>query len=144
MVTFWRTATVGVAATLLLVGVTANAQAFLGFGQLWSGVGRTVQLKGKVVCTGCSLEEARQAQPHRYANHLYLITSQKGQAVLEVDWLSNPHWLSYLTTPHVQVRGDDSLVGKMMEQENVQKEIEVSGRLANPRTVDVTAISIRE
>ena len=81
----FRTATTGLAVALMLTGITASAHGFMGFSPWQPGIpGRLIQLRGTVVCTGCSLTEARRLQHDKYSNHLYQVTSQQGQLVLDI------------------------------------------------------------
>jgi hypothetical protein len=75
MATFGKTIRTGVAAALMLAGITTGVQ-----GQV-SG-GGLLHIKGNVVCAGCSLEEARKAQPNEH--QLYEFMHQRGQVVMKV------------------------------------------------------------
>src|SRR5215470_1255655 len=86
MTTFRKMMRTGAAATLLLVGIATGTHAFSGVGGGATGLGGggryALRLTAKVVCTGCSLDEVRKAQPELY--HLYQFTHKKGQVVVEV------------------------------------------------------------
>jgi hypothetical protein len=65
MVFFNKTLRAGVAATLLLAGITVGAQGEVGDSGPSFGPGTgSVQIRGKVLCTSCSLDEVRRTQPH--------------------------------------------------------------------------------
>ena len=56
----FRTATTGLAVALMLTGITVSAHGFMGLSPWQTGIpGRLIQLRGTVVCTGCTLAEAR-------------------------------------------------------------------------------------
>src|SRR5258708_2224456 len=87
----FRTATTGLAVAFLLTGLTASAHGFMSLSPWQTGIpGRLIQLSGTVVCTGCTLAEARQLQHDTYGNHLYQVTAPQGQLVLNIHAVSNP------------------------------------------------------
>ena len=100
-----------------------------------------IQIRGKVVCAGCSLDEARKAQPSK--NHLYQLTHRRGQVVMDVNWVSNSQRWNHLTFPRIRVRGEDSLFEKLTAEENLFKEAEVTGILNPSQVLDMSAITIR-
>lgn len=139
-----RKATTGIAAALLLTCLTATAQGFMGVGSSSSNAPeRMLQIKGKIVCTACSLKEARTIQPNTGV-YLYQVKHLQGQLVMEVQWVSNPRWFGYLTVPQIWVRGEDSIVQKLTAEENHSKDVEIKGFLANPRTIDINEVTIRQ
>ncbi len=101
MTTFGKTIRTGVAAALMLAGITTGVQ-----GQV-SG-GGLLHIKGNVVCRGCSLDEARNAQPSQH--QLYQLTHEQGQIVMDVRSVNNsPRWRYFGWPAEIQVRAQNSL-----------------------------------
>jgi hypothetical protein len=94
----FRTATTSLAVAFLLTGLIASAHGFMGLSPWQTGSpGRLIQLRGTVVCTGCTLAEARRLQHDTYGNHLYQVTAPQGQLVLNIRRLVTPAGL--MTSP---------------------------------------------
>jgi hypothetical protein len=55
-------ATAGVAAALMWIGVTSSVYGFTGYSALTRSA-REVRLTGRVICTSCTLDEARKTLP---------------------------------------------------------------------------------
>ena len=141
----FRTATTGLAVALMLTGITASAHGFMGLSPWQPGIpGRLIQLRGTVVCTGCSLAEARRLQHDKYSNRLYQVTFQQGQLVLDIHAVSNPRWFDYVTLPQFSLRGEEGLLQPLSAPETQAKEVELTGLLTAPWTLDVSAVEIRE
>lgn len=144
MATFRTTLITGMAAVLLMAGITTHAlgQGAPGGVGSFGGESRGVlHMTGTVVCAGCSLEEAQQVQPQ--ANKLYQLTHRQGQIVLEVRQVNNSQrWMSLVWPPRIGVRGQDSLFAQLTAEENLFKEVELTGLLENSRTFDLFAVSI--
>ena len=138
-------ATTGLAVALMLTSITATAHGFMGLSPWQPGIpGRLIQLRGTVVCTGCSLAEARRLQHDKYSNRLYQVTFQQGQLVLDIHAVSNPRWFDYVTLPQISLRGEEGLLQPLSAPETQAKEVELTGLLTAPRTLDVSAVEIRE
>ncbi len=145
MVTLSKTFSVGVAAVLMVAGITTHAlgQGAPGGVGSFGGESRGVlQITGTVVCAGCSLEEAQRTQPH--GSTLYQLTHQQGRLVLEVSQVNNSHrWMLLAWPPRIWVRGRDSLLAQLAAEENLFKEVELTGLFRNSRTLDLFAVTIR-
>jgi len=143
MATFGKTIRVGVAAALLLAGITTGVQGQVpgGMGSL-GGEGRgMMQIKGKVVCAGCSLEEARKAQPRE--PKLYQLTHRRGQVVMKVSWVNESQMWSNSGSSRLWVRAKDRVFQQLAAEENLFKEVEITGLLNNSRTLDIFGVTIR-
>lgn len=143
MATLGKPIKIGVAATLMLAGVTASAQGGVtegGFSFGTEGAG-VMQIRGNVVCAGCSLAEARQARPDRH--DLYQLTHKQGRVVMRVSWVSNSgRWGHVVWPPRIWVRGEDRLLQQLNAEENLFKEMEITGLLSNSRTLDISRVTI--
>jgi hypothetical protein len=136
-----RTLSAGVAVALLLAGLAVNSR-----GEVDGGLGfspnseLTMQIHGNVVCTECSLEEAQKARPHDTA--LYQMTSRQGRLVMQVNWVSNTaRWSRIVWPPQLRVRGDAHLIHQLGAEENLFKEVEITGLLSNTRTLDLLMVN---
>ena len=146
MVFFGKTLTTGLVATLLLAGFTTGAQGQFSVGGRMPSFGGesrgVIQLTGKVLCTGCSLDEVSKAQP--YLHHLYQLTHRRGQLVMEVQTVNDSQRWSTLTwPPRLWVRANEQLLQQLGAEENLFKAVELTGLLNNARTLDVFDITVR-
>ncbi len=139
----FRTTTTGLAVACMLTVLTASAYGFMGLSP-WQGIpGRLIQLSGTVVCTGCTLTEARRLQHDRYGNQFYEVTSQQGQLVLNIHAVSSPRWFDEVTVPQFSLRGEESLLQPLSIPETQTKNVELTGLLTAPRTLEVSAVVIQ-
>ena len=140
-----KTLRIGVTAALLLAGTTTLSRGqFVGSEsgpEVGPGGDWAIQLREKMVCTRCSLAEVQKLQPNN--SQLYQLTYRQEQGVMEVSWVSNTRWWNHLTIPRLRIRGEESLVQKLMAEENLSKEIEVSGILNSSQILDLLAVTIR-
>ena len=145
MATVGKTLKLGVAAALLLVGIAAGARGQVpggGGGSFGGEMRGLMQIRGKVVCVGCSLEEVREAQPSQH--DLYQLTHGRGQVVMQVSWVNNhQRWDHVAAPPRLWVRATDGLFEKLIAEENLLKEIEITGLLRNTRTLDIFGVTVR-
>ena len=140
----FRTTITGLAAALMLTGITVSAHGFTGLSPWQTGIpGRLIQLRGTVVCTGCTLAEARRLQHDTYGNHLYQVTSPQGRLVLNLQAVSNPRWFDDVTLPQFSLRGEEGVLQPLSAPESQAKEVELTGLLTKPRTLDVSAVVIQ-
>lgn len=144
MGTFGKTLRTGVATTLLLAGITTGTQGAIGGGVVNDRLDG-IQLRGRVVCTGCSLAEVREARPDKWSNHLYHMTYRQQQMVMEITRISDSRrWNRLITTPSLQLRGADSFLEQLTAEANRLKEVEVSGILFSTQTLDLNRVTILE
>lgn len=139
--TTWRTS---LAAALLLAGVTTLAQGQIGggLGSFGGGARGLIQIKGSVVCAGCSLNEVRQAQPQE--RKLYQLSYNHGQVVMQISSVNNSALFDVIGgTSRLWVRAPESVLQQLGAEENLFKEMEITGVLHTTRTVDVASITIR-
>ena len=135
MTTFRKTIRTSIVAALLLAGITTGVH-----GQV-SG-GGLLHIKGSVVCRGCSLDEARKAQPSQ--DQLYQLTHEQGQIVMNVHSVNNsPTWRYFGWPAEIQVRTQDGLFEKLAAEENLFKDVEITGLLSTTRALDIFEVTIR-
>jgi len=105
-----------------------------------AGRGMTI-IKGNVVCAGCSLEEARKAQPNEH--QLYEFMHQRGQVVMKVSSVNDSQmWGRFIWPPWIWVRAQDRVFQQLAAEENLFKEVEIAGLLNNSRTLDIFKVTI--
>jgi len=141
--TSFKRITIGVAAALLLAGVTGGARGQIAGGGLspfgGGAKGMTI-LRGNVLCAGCTLDEVQKAQPNKH--HLYQLTHKQGQVVMLVKMVNGSDMWEAPLSPRFSVRSKDSVFQQLTAEENLMKEVEVSGILGNTRTFDVFTVTI--
>jgi hypothetical protein len=144
MATVGKTLKITVVIILMLAGIATGAQGFVPGGTGLSGweTRGPVQLRGKVVCAQCTLDEVRKAQPKEHA--LYELTHRQGQVVMKVTWVNNSQrWGLLAWPPRLWVRAKDEVFQQLAAEENLMKEIEIVGLLNNTRTLDIFELTVR-
>jgi len=143
MTTLSKRISINLAAALLVAGLTTSVH-----GQVPSAAGGfsesrgITQFAGKVICAGCSLEEVQQAHPHQH--DLYLLRHRQGQVVMEVDTVNERSLWSYLTwPPRLWVRASDKLFALLTAEQNLFKEVEITGLLRNTSILDVFDVTVK-
>lgn len=144
MTTSSRTIGFGMIGALLLVGIITSVYAQVPGGGLTPFGGElrgTIQITGKVVCVGCSLEEMQKAHPNE--TNLYQLGYRDGQLVMEVNAVSEPQLWSYLAwPPRLWVRANDKLFQELTAEKNLFKEVTITGLLRTTRTLDVSNVTV--
>ena len=64
--------------------------------------------------------------------------------MLDIHAVSNPRWFDYVTLPQISLRGEEGLLQPLSAPETQAKDVELTGLLTAPRTLDVSAVEIRE
>lgn len=133
------TTKMSVVVALLLTSLTAGARGDIGessqgFGP---GGGLEVQIRGNVVCAGCSLEEMRKANPREYPFY-YQFNYKNGRLVMHVTWVSNSaRWARIVWPSRLWVRGEEEVVRQLSAEANLFKDMEITALLSNTRTLDI-------
>ena len=132
----------GLAAALLLTSVTTGAQGFTsgGLSSFGGGSRGMTLIKGNVLCAGCDLTEVRQAQPG--LPHLYQLTHRQGQVVLQVRTVNGSGLWEAPLSPRLAVRATDRVFQQLTAEENLTKEVEISGLLRNTGTLDIATVTL--
>jgi len=100
-----------------------------------------LHIKGTVVCRGCSLDEVRKAQPNEHT--LYQLTHEQGQIVMDVHSVNNsPTWRYFGWPAELQVRAQDGLFQQLTAEENLFKDVEITGLLSTTRALDIFEVTI--
>lgn len=127
------------------IGLTAVSHGFVGGGA--TGLGRSVRtplhIQGSVVCTGCSLEEARQAQPREH--DLYLFSHKDGRLIFKIASVDNKALFDSLAwPPRLWVRAADETLQRLSAEENLFKTVDITGVLSSTRTLDIAEVAVNE
>jgi len=140
MTTFRKTLRTGVAAALLLAGVSTGAQAFVGIGGLPAQDNHGWTMKGSVVCTECSLADV--ANKPSSNGRYYQLSHKQGRMVIKVESADDAGKWNRLASEHIWLRAQSNLLQKLSAKENQTKTIEITGIVSNSRTMDVNSIAI--
>ncbi len=146
----------GLVTILFLAGsfTVAGAQMGRGMGGIGGELRGLTRVKGKVLCTDCSLDQAKDANPDLSAK-LYEFTNNHELAVFqllgvgEVGGIQNPSDLSYWITvtgmdKKLSLRLPETLWTRLTAEENLAKEVELTGMLRNTGTFDVAQVTYPE
>jgi hypothetical protein len=142
---FWSGAALAMFLTIPVPLVYGQAPGHLmPFGGALRGMTR---LTGEVICVGCSLQEAREARQN--AGDLYLLRHPDGQVVLRVDSFYDPaehiRWESIAGLSHrLSARAPAWVFAELMAEENLFKEVEVTGLLRSNLTFDISQVRVIE
>jgi hypothetical protein len=131
------------AAALVFAGVATTVQGQVpGGGSSVGGSSRgMVLIKGSVICAGCSLEEVHQAQPAEHK--LYQLSYNQGQVVMKVTEVNESAMFDALAwPPRLWLRGTGSLLQQLGAEENLFKEMTITGLLRNTRTLDIFEVKV--
>jgi len=145
---------------MLLTGLVTGA-----WGQVAGGAGGfvggelrgTTVIEGKVLCARCTLEDVHAAQP-RLTNLYELRHPQEGEFVMQIAprqdasaystwWQSDGAiWWQSVVGPGyaVSVRAPRSLFRQLMAEENLMKQVQLTGLLRRTRAYDVNAVTYLE
>jgi len=137
---------IGLTTALLLAGMTTgtHAQAVPSAGlSAFGGEARGLTaFTGKVICVGCTLTEVQAAHPEQ--RDFYQLTHRRGQVVMEVQTKREPQvWSYFALPPRLAVRCQDELFAKLTAEQNLFKEVAVTGLLRNMRTLDMYDVTVK-
>jgi hypothetical protein len=98
-------------------------------------------MTGTVLCAQCNFDDIRNAHPQK--SHVYELIHTRGQVVMEVTQLNHPNEMVDLDyPPRLQVRALDDVFARLTAEENLRKEVEITGMLNNTRTLDIFDVTI--
>ena len=97
-------------------------------------------IKGNVLCAGCTLDEVQKAQPSTH--HLYQLTHKQGQVVMQVKTVNGSEMWESPLSPRFTVRSKESVFQQLTAEENLMKEVEITGILGNTGTLDIATVTI--
>lgn len=145
MKTLGHTITLSIAALLVLGSLSTNARGFVSGGLTGPTGGESrglLQLQGSVVCSACSLDEVPEAG-RQSGKKFYELTHRTGQIVMDLEAVTEARrWSTSLGPRRFSVRAKDSVFQQLMDEENLFKNVEITGVLRNTRTLDMAAVTI--
>ncbi|MEW6296490.1 MAG: hypothetical protein AB1671_01955 [Thermodesulfobacteriota bacterium] len=135
---------IGVLTLLMLAGLMIPAVWATGHGGCTASFGGEsrgfIRFTGTVVCTQCRLDEIQAAQP-QLASKLYQLTYPHGQLVIHVMQVNDSdRWMTLFWPPRIPVRTTEALLAQLTAEENMFKEVEITGLLGNARILDIFAV----
>jgi len=134
--------TISAALMLMFTGAVV-AQGFAPGGgfSAFGGAGRGPTIfKGKVLCARCTLEEVQKGQPTLL--HLYQLTHQQEQVVLQVQTVNGAQMWESPLFPRFTVRAPAAVFHQLTAEENLMKDVEISGILSSTQTLDVFGVTV--
>lgn len=111
-----------------------------------SGFQGLTEFTGQVVCVGCSLAEVRKTRPHLF--NLYQLNHEQEQVVIQIDSFTDAadrhYWQTVAgLTDKVSVRAADHVFEELTAEENLFKEMTVTGILRSTRTLDIGSVRVK-
>jgi hypothetical protein len=132
-----------ITAALLLTGITTGVQGQVpggGFSGLGVGGRGMINIRGTVLCAGCGLDEVRKGQPDQH--HLYQLTHGQEQIVMQVSLVNGSKEWNSLQPTQLHARAKDDVFQLLTAEENMGKEVEITGILRTTRTLDIATVTI--
>lgn len=110
------------------------------------GLHGLTEFTGQVVCVGCSLEQVRKARPRLF--NLYQLNHAQEQIVMQIESFVDPSDRHYWETvvglsDKVSVRAADHVFEELTTEENLFKEMTVTGVLRSSRTLDIDSVRVK-
>lgn len=134
MTIFEKTIRTSFAALLLAGGLSSSAYALGGIGPFGGELRQMTQVKAKVVCTNCHIDEVRQTYLNSAAK-LYQLSHNAGQIVIEVTGLNEEHrWRSIVGHANIVMRSSHALFEQLTADENHLQAVQLTGLLKSTRT----------
>lgn len=129
---------IGLGVLVLLATSTAGALGYVGLQGEWMGM--TI-VRARVVCEDCSLDDIKKVYTPKHGK-LMQFTHKNGQIVVEITWI-NEHsvWL-YLLKPNTRVRAHPKVFQLLMAEENLFKEVQLSGVVRKSYIFDVAEVLV--
>lgn len=126
---------------LLLIGFATSAAGQGTSGPAIGGESRGItQIRGKVLCADCNLTDVRRDQSNTH--NLYQVTYLGGQLVFQLEWANEPQrWTDLVSSPLLHARGKASLFQQLTAEENLYREVEITGLLRDTQTLDIGEVS---
>jgi hypothetical protein len=131
-----------------LIGIASSAWGQPGYGRPSFGgeLQRFTEFTGRVVCVGCTLDEASKARPRLF--NLYQLNHGQDQVVMQIDSFGDAsdrhYWQSVVgLADMVSIRTARHVFEELTSEENLFKEMTVTGVLHSTRTLDIGNIKVQ-
>jgi len=99
------------------------------------------RVTGEVLCVDCTLADMRRVGAA--GGSLYEFHSAYGNAVLRVDAVDDAtRWASVTQGKRLTVRAADPVLRTLTAEENLSRELEITGLLSSDRTLDVAQVRV--
>jgi hypothetical protein len=103
---------------------------------------REILVKGRIICLACRLEDVRKQQPQ--AQSLYQVTHPHGRIVMQIDAVDDLRQGHRDTVSNpLHIRATDDVLSLLTDEQSVQKEVRLTGRLGSDHVLEVTGILIQ-
>lgn len=143
MLNHWRSWYSGFLALVLLFGLAPSAWAQVapgGASPLGGPLRGVLRITGQILCVQCSADEVRRgpSQP----GSLYEFDSKEGRVVMRVTEVNNrARWDAIAGLTHeLTIRAPEVILQELTAEENLFREVELTGLLRSTRVVDVGSI----
>jgi hypothetical protein len=138
----------GIGAVLLLVGLTTSALGQVGGGGeavMGGDTGDSLRLAGRLLCVGCTYEEARKAHPGEEPRVLYELTHGAARAVIKVEVVDNAErWEDLTLSRQIEVQGEERWWQELTAAATGQQRVELAGRIRNMRALELAEVVISD
>jgi hypothetical protein len=99
------------------------------------------RVTGEVLCVDCTLADMRRVGAA--GGSLYEFHSAYGNSVLRVDAVDDAtRWASVTQGRRLTVRAADPVLRALTAEENLSRELEITGLLSSDRTLDVAEVRV--
>ena len=100
-----------------------------------------LQIKGKVLCAKCNIDEVRTARPD--LSNLFAMTHRLGQLVIQIEEVNERSLWRHLMLAHVlHARGADRFFSQLAAEENLFQKVTISGLLRDTRILDISDVTV--
>ena len=157
MKTLNRMFVTGLSVAVLFTTLSSNAWSQIAVGPGSGGFSgefrRTIIIGGRVICAQCTIRDVQATQPE-LTNLYELHHPQEGRIVMQIKphedtaayyaWWHNDGaiWWKTVVAPatSVFVRGPNSLFRQLIAEENLMKQVQLTGQLSSDRTYDMVSV----
>jgi hypothetical protein len=145
MLNYWRSWSSGFLALAFVLGLAPGAWSQVapvpgGLPAIGGSVRGILRITGKIICVDCSADEVRRG-PSRPGS-LYEFDSNEGRVVINVTHVNNrARWEAIAgLTQELTIRAPEPILEELTAEENLFREVEITGLLRSTRVVDVGGI----
>lgn len=108
-------------------------------------IGGSIQLAGRVLCVGCTYDEARRTYPNEHPKTLYELKHGNARAVMKLELVNNAaRWDHLVLSSPVEVRGEDSLWQELTAAANQPKRVQLTGHIHSMRLLEISKVIVMD
>jgi hypothetical protein len=144
MATAGKSYLISVGFLVLLAGFSAKVwgQAAPNPSGIFGNLNTLTRIQGAIICVGCSLEEAQKGAG---SGRLFELRNSQSTAILRVDEVEDAaRWASITLGHRLSVRTATVTWQQLTAEENLFKEVEITGLMSSARTLDVSGVVAKE